>query len=175
MADGIVLNLGVGGDTAAADEISGQKYSRIKLVHGVDGVNDGDIATTNPLPVKLVGSATNGVSAFKCTDDLDESEEEVKSTAGTVFGVVFTNTGTSTVWLKFYNATAANVTVGTTAPYWKVGLPGNATDDISGVLSFPHGIKFDTAICVAVTTGYADNDTGAPAANTVPTCTILYV
>lgn len=175
MADGIQLNAGTGGDLSAADEVGGFKIPRVKIVHGADGSNDGDVAATNPLPMKLVGSATNGVSAFKCTDDLDESEEEVKSTAGTVYGVIFTNTGTTTVWLKFYNATAANVTVGTTTPLWKVGLPGNATDNVSGVLSFPHGIKHDTAICVAVTTGYADNDTGAPTANTVPACTILYV
>lgn len=167
MADGIQLNLGTGGDIAAADDISGQKYSRIKLIHGVDGVNDGDVAATNPLPVKIVGSATNGVSYYQSLD-LDETEEEVKSSAGTVFGVWFTNTATSTRWLKFYNATAANVTVGTTAPVITIGLPGNTTDDVSGMLNAgAHGLLFDTAITVAATTGFANNDTGAPAANDV--------
>lgn len=51
MADDVLLNSGSGGDTIGADEISTIKYQRIKLISGIDGVNDGDIATTNPLPV----------------------------------------------------------------------------------------------------------------------------
>jgi len=39
------------GDTYASDDINGVKTQRIKLTHGVDGVNDGDVARTNPLPV----------------------------------------------------------------------------------------------------------------------------
>jgi hypothetical protein len=167
MADGIQLNLGTGGDIAAADDVGGFKISRIKLVHGADGVNDGDVATGNPLPVKIVASATNGCDYYRSLD-LDESEEEVKSTGGTVYGCWFTNTATATRWLKFYNATAANVTVGTTTPVLTIGLPGNSTDDISGMLNAGgHGIAFSTAITVAATTGFADNDTGAPAANDV--------
>lgn len=167
MSDGIQLNLGTGGDIAAADEVGGFKISRIKLVHGVDGVNDGDVAATNPLPVKISASATTGCDYYRSLD-LDESEEEVKSTAGTVYGVWFTNTATTTHWLKFYNATAANVTVGTTTPVLTIGLPGNTSDDISGMLNAgAHGINFSTAITVACTTGFADNDTGAPAANAV--------
>lgn len=53
MADGTELNLGSGGVTVADDDISGQKYQRIKLIHGVDGTNDGDTARTNPFPVGL--------------------------------------------------------------------------------------------------------------------------
>jgi len=40
--------------TVATDEIAGVDYQRIKLVHGVDGTNDGDVSTTNGLPVKDV-------------------------------------------------------------------------------------------------------------------------
>lgn len=108
-----------------------------------------------------------GLSIFRSLD-LDETEEDVKTSAGQVYGVWVTNKATSTRWLKFYNATAANVTVGTTTPVITVGIPGNSSDNISGMFSGGgHGIFFDTAICVAATTGFADNDTGAPAANDV--------
>lgn len=50
MADNTTLNNGTGGDVIASDDISGVKFQRIKLVHGADGTNGGDIATTNPLP-----------------------------------------------------------------------------------------------------------------------------
>jgi hypothetical protein len=40
------------GDIIAADEISGVKFQRIKLVLGADGVNAGDVASGNPMPVQ---------------------------------------------------------------------------------------------------------------------------
>lgn len=57
MADNTPLNPGSGGVTVADDDIGGFKYQRIKLVHGVDGTNDGDVARSNPFPV-VPGFAT---------------------------------------------------------------------------------------------------------------------
>jgi hypothetical protein len=53
MADNTTLNNGSGGDVIASDDISGVKYQRIKLVHGADGVNAGDVSTANGLPVRI--------------------------------------------------------------------------------------------------------------------------
>lgn len=64
MADDVVLNPGVGGDTIAADEIAAKKYQRLKLVKGNDGVNDGDISDTNPWPSKEIGAAAWGAGQF---------------------------------------------------------------------------------------------------------------
>jgi hypothetical protein len=135
------------------------------------GPTDGDY---EPFATNEVGavwttptaSANGGLTIFRSLD-LDESEEEVKASAGTVYGAWVTNTATATRWLKFYNATAANVTVGTTTPVITIGIPGNTSDDISANFGFGMGIGFGTAITVAATTGVADNDTGAPAANDV--------
>lgn len=125
------------------------------------------VSLAKPLPVQLTPVAAGGLSIFRSLD-LDESEEEVKATAGQVYGCWVTNTSTTTRFLKFYNATAANVSVGSTTPVITIGIPGNTSDDISAVLGAgAHGIKFDTAISVAATTGLADADTGAPAANDV--------
>lgn len=52
MADNTVLNAGSGGDTIASDDIGGVKFQRIKLIHGVDGTNSGDVSTSNPLPTE---------------------------------------------------------------------------------------------------------------------------
>lgn len=51
MADNVLITPG-SGDTIAADDIGGNKYQRIKIVHGADGTNDGDVSDANPLPVK---------------------------------------------------------------------------------------------------------------------------
>ena len=172
MADNFVANAGSGGATFASDDISSVQYPRVKPSWGADG-SATDVSTAAPLPVQLIGQAANGCSLFRSID-LDESEEDVKTSAGTVYGILFSNLATSTRFLKFYNAAAASVTVGSTTPVLTLALPGNSTDDISGVISFPQGIAFSTAICVAATTGVADNDTGAPGANEV-LVNILYV
>lgn len=166
MADNFTANPGSGGSTFASDDISGTHYPRLKIVHGADGTNDGDVSTANPLPAQLRPMASGGCDVYRSID-LDETEEEVKASAGVVYGLLFSNTATATRFLKLYNATAANVTVGTTTPVITLALPGNATDDVSGVVTFPHGITFSTAITMAATTGIADNDTGAPGANEV--------
>ena len=53
MADNTLLNSGSGGDTIGSDDIAGVKFQRIKLIYGADGVNAGDVAAANPLPVDL--------------------------------------------------------------------------------------------------------------------------
>jgi hypothetical protein len=52
MTDHFVANPGTGGNTFASDEISSVHYSRIKLIHGADGVNAGDVAIANPFPTQ---------------------------------------------------------------------------------------------------------------------------
>lgn len=54
MADNTTLNAATGGDSIASDDISGVKFQRIKLIHGADGVNAGDVSSTNPFPVDLI-------------------------------------------------------------------------------------------------------------------------
>lgn len=51
MADNTELNPGSGGDIAAADDIAGVKYQRVKFTLGADGVNDGDVSSANPMPI----------------------------------------------------------------------------------------------------------------------------
>lgn len=48
MADDIQLP-GMG-ESVGTDKIGSKHYQRIKLIHGADGVNDGDVAKDNPLP-----------------------------------------------------------------------------------------------------------------------------
>ena len=57
MVDNTTLNLGTGGDTIALDDIGGVKFQRVKLIHGADGVNAGDVAVANGLPVVQVSNS----------------------------------------------------------------------------------------------------------------------
>lgn len=126
-------------------------------------------AGTNTIGSVTVSTATTGGASIFRSLDLDETEEEVKATAGTLYGGIVMNLSTSILYLKFYNATAANVTVGTTTPVLTIPIPLANSGDASGfILPIPaQGVAFSTAICVAATTGLADNSTGAPGTNEV--------
>jgi hypothetical protein len=68
MSDNTQLNPGAGGDIAAADDIDGVKYQRIKLTLGADGVNDGDLSAANPMPVAGSLSVDNFPAQSGLTD-----------------------------------------------------------------------------------------------------------
>jgi hypothetical protein len=115
--------------------------------------------------VGLVPRTTGGMTIFKSID-IDETEEEIKASAGQVFSITAFNHTAAPLYLKFYNATAATVTVGTTAPVLTFTVPGNADSDGAGfVWNNTIGFAFGTAITVACTGAIADNDATAPAAN----------
>lgn len=130
---------------------------------------DGDYSTLNVnasgrlyTEAALAPQTSGGLSIFRSLD-LDESEEDVKTAAGQVYGWFMANTSAGTRYVKFYNATAANVTVGSTTPVITIPLAAGAAANVE----FSQGIAFSTAISVAATTGAADADTGAPSANDV--------
>jgi hypothetical protein len=132
-----------------------------------DSVDEGDIGCPRmTLDRKQIVTprphASGGLSIFRSLD-LDETEEDIKTSAGQLYGYYFANTNASARYLKFYNATAANVTVGSTTPVLTFYLPPTS----AGHVEFSHGIAFSTAITAAATTGVADADTGAPGANEV--------
>ncbi|MGH2596138.1 MAG: hypothetical protein ACRDH7_09265 [Actinomycetota bacterium] len=134
-----------------------------------DSVDEGDAgAGRMTLDRKLIVTPephTKGGLSVANDIDVDESEDDVKTSAGQLYNIYAYNGHASAVrYLRFYNATAANTTVGTTATF--LGPfpipPGSAF-----VFNSSFGIPFDTALCVAATTGVAANDTGAPGANDV--------
>lgn len=85
MADNTTTNVGTGGDTIATDDVGGVKFQRIKLVHGADGVNAGDVATGNPLPVLVTPPAltkgTQGAVGYSTQDLKDAGRTLVSFTA----------------------------------------------------------------------------------------------
>jgi len=98
--------------------------------------------------------------------DVDESEDAVSTTGCNVNWIHAVNLSTAVLFLKFYDATVADVVVGTTVPTMTFPVPaqsdgngGGFTIDVDGAMSF------DNALTIAATTGVAAADTGAPGAN----------
>jgi hypothetical protein len=100
------------------------------------------------------------------TQALTNTAQTIKSSGGSVMAWNFININSVAVYIKFYNALIADVTVGTTTPMLTVAVPaGSATNPGINMLS-PGLIPFEvfsSAISFACVTGLADNSNTAPA------------
>lgn len=145
-----------------------------------DSVDEGDIgAARMTLDRKQIITpqphTAGGLSIFRSLD-LDESEEEVKGSAGCIYKIRITNFSTSARYVKVYDNTAAGTTVGSTTPIDTIPIPGAVSASQPTVITEAYGgmgITCATGITVAATTALADADTGAPSANDV-VVTVLY-
>lgn len=70
MADNVNITPGTGA-TVAADDIGGALYQRVKVVIGADGVNNGDVSTSNKLPVtdSVAQASLNSIDGKVATAD----------------------------------------------------------------------------------------------------------
>ena len=187
MVDNVLLNAGSGGDTIATEDIAGVEYQLVKLVNGLAAssarieAGAGDPANALRIALATVDNAVldsidaslsnidaaSGITPYKNLD-VDETEDAVKATPGELYMIHAMNLSAAVRYLKFYNATVATVIVGTTVPDFTFPIPTQADTNGAGfVLVVPNGITFGTAITIAVTTGFADADAGAPGANEV--------
>jgi hypothetical protein len=92
-------------------------------------------------------------------------ETEIKATAGQLYYIVITAIDATPVFARLYNLTAANASEAST-PVQRFAVPSSATA-AGFALPIAVGAEFSTAITLRVTTGAADNDTGALSANEV--------
>lgn len=197
MSDNVQLGTPSGtGDVCAADDIAGVKYQRVKLSLGADGVAaDAPVGGGTESGVLRVTVASDSTGVLSVDDnggsltvdgtvavsslttgwtplvnlDVDETEDAIKATSGRLGWIHAVNLTSTKQYLKFYDDTVANVVVGTTTPVLTFPLPTMGDTNGAGfTINFgPQGIAFANAITVAATTGFANNDTGAPAANAV--------
>lgn len=90
MADNVQLNSGTGGDVAAADDIGGVKYQRVKLALGADGSFDGDVSASLPMPVVQAGVATSANQATEIASlaSIDSKLSGALNVTGSTVGIV---------------------------------------------------------------------------------------
>lgn len=139
-----------------------------------DSVDEGDIGAARmtldrkQIITPYAHAAAGGHTPYKNLD-VDESEDDIKTSAGKLFWLHAMNLTAAVLYLKIYNSVAASVTVGTTVPDLTFPLPTMADTNGAGfAINFGDaGMQFTTGICIAATTGLADNNAGAPAANAV--------
>lgn len=135
-----------------------------------DSVDEGDAGCPRMTLDRKQIVTTQPHTAGGCTPfynlDVDETEDAIKASAGQLYELALINTTNALIYVKLYNATTANVTVGSTTPVMTIPVPGNNDTDGAGIVrNWPNGLAFGTAITIAATTSFADNDTGAPGTN----------
>lgn len=86
MAENVAITPG-SGDVVAADDISGVKFQRVKLVFGADGANDGDVDNALGLPVadaeaSVAGSLTTVAFGTLTGTHADMSVNSISTAAG---------------------------------------------------------------------------------------------
>lgn len=119
MADNVGYTPGTGA-TIAADDISGALHQRIKLTLGADGVSDGDVSSSNPMPVSASAlplpsgaatettlSALNTKIPAAATRPLDNeaSGTPVRPIGQEVWNVSFSEVGASVISPQFVTPT----------------------------------------------------------------------
>lgn len=106
------------------------------------------VTLANTLAYPSAATTAVGFSQYR-NIALSNTDQQIKSSAGKVYSWYFKNPhATDTAWVHIYNATAANVTVGSTTPVWSVEVPAGGTNE--SYLTIP--IQMATAITVAATT-----------------------
>lgn len=159
MADNLAVTAG-SGNTIAADEVSGVLYQRVKPVVSADGVAPVDVSSTDPIPATVLAQTEGGVSTARY-NDVDETEETVKGSAGQLYGFHAINEdGSNDHYLHFYDAASPDTSADTPKMTYLIPAGGSITKD------FPLGVPFSTAITVAALTTAAPGATG-PGANEV--------
>lgn len=124
------------------------------------GVDIGDVDVTSLTSADLGTGATPSVTISAASTNATS----VKGSAGRVLGAFVSNINAAARYLKLYNKATAP-TVGTDTPVAVFLIPGN-TEGRGFVLPISNpGIAFGTGIGFALTTGVANSDTGAVAAN----------
>ena len=124
-------------------------------------------AVTQPVSgtvtANLAPTTSGGLSTSVTISAASTNATSVKASAGQLYGIYCTNVNAAIRYLKIYNKASAP-TVGTDTPVLVFGIPGN-TAGAGFAIEFSNGLAFGTGIAFALTTGVANSDTGAVAAN----------
>lgn len=146
------------------------------IVLGAGGNAIGTVGVTS-LSALVTGSAlvgrvnvepqtANGLSVMRIISAASTNATSVKGSAGQVYTILAHNINAAVRYLKLYNKATAP-TVGTDTPVMTLPIPADATGKGFVLDTGGMGIAFSVGIALAITTGVADADTGAVAANEI--------
>ncbi len=160
------------GSSSIGSLAANQSVNIAQLVGTATSVNNGavdagtlrvTVASDSTGITQLVAGTTGGLTMSSTI--WANSGIVVKGSAGQLYHISVQNNSANIAYLKIYNATS--VVAGAGTPVWRLIVPAPAAGGGGGLVSVsPLGLTMGTGICAFMTTGIADNDTGAVASST---------
>jgi hypothetical protein len=111
-------------------------------------------------------AAYQGADPYSLISAASTNATSVATVASNIWSIEAFSLDGTPVYLKLYDDSSAP-TVGTDTPVKRLMIPGTVGQGNGFTLAFPRGIYFANGIGFGLTTGIADNNTGAVAANEV--------
>lgn len=133
---------------------------RTEIMVDNSGVPTGQAISASSIPV--VQPSDFGATPHSLIAGASVNATVVKASAGTLFGGYVHNRVTSERFVKFYDKTGSPAAADT--PIHRLAIAGGVTLSIADLVG-PTGLKFTNGLGYRTTTGLADADTGAVAAN----------
>jgi len=171
MADQVELDAGSGGALVYVDELTVETSTvaaqRVKLLLGADGVNDGDVHSSNPLPVTIYGTLTTQPVNGTVTANLGATDNTLLDNIST-----FTNSTNALLIQVSSNTASSNALLSTqTLRLNNISTFTNSTNTILGQVLSSQTLRMTLAVSdVAIGGGtqYVEGDT-----STAPTGTVM--
>lgn len=135
----------------------------------VDSVGSLKVAVINNPTIFSIPSGTptaQGATPGKLISAATTNSTLIKSSTGNLYFLSVSNVNAAVRYLKVYNKATAP-TVGTDTPIFTFLIPGNTAGAGSNLCIPTIGINFSLGLGIGITTGVADSDTGAVAANEI--------
>lgn len=120
---------------------------------------------TGTISLKPSSTGANGTTPYKLISLATTNANVVKASGGNLYSIVAIGLTSTVRYLKLYNKATAP-TVGTDVPLMTIPIPAN-TQGAGIAIPFSMGVNFPLGIAIAITSGLADNNTGAILANDV--------
>lgn len=123
--------------------------------------------SASPVPVspRPNNTGANGTTAYKLISTASTNANVVKASGSNLYSIVAIGLTSTVRYLKIYSKATAP-TVGTDVPLMTIPVPAN-TQGAGVAIPFSMGVNFPLGIGIAITSGSADNDTGAVGAGDV--------
>lgn len=116
-------------------------------------------ATPIPISPRPNTTGTNGTKVYKLISVASTNANSVKATGGNLYSIIAIGLSSTVRFLKLYSKATAPI-VGTDIPAMTIPIPAN-TQGAGISTPFSMGVDFPLGLAIAITSGSADNDTGA--------------
>lgn len=118
-----------------------------------------------PVSPRANTTGTLGTTPYKLIATASTNANVIKNSGGNLYSIIAIGLTSTVRYLKLYNKATTPV-VGTDVPLMTIPIPAN-TQGAGFSIAFSMGPNFPLGIGIAITSGSADNDTGAVGAGDV--------